>query len=204
MQENYLNVKNNLLFVIVSITLLMSIGIVNARSLPDENQAIKKSSSTTSYVNGVPFSIDLTVTASVQGDEQLEQGIYVFKLKCAANSCGLERFSLNECTTKNGVTSFIPKVDSWNSWSGFLEAKQLSNTQLELVVFQAFEHLLPARIILTFDPKELPFKKLTSFEGSGFIDGRLWPDINTRIGYTGLHGDRNKLLDCPVFLPGIN
>lgn len=195
----------------IGVCLFMYTGMVMSKSMApkskhDKEQILDKPSVKTLNVNGVPFYIDLVITASVRGDEKLEHGIYLFKLKCSSDaSCSLERFSLNECAAnKNGITSFTPKVDTWESWSSFLEVKQLSNNELELVVFQAFERLLPAKIILTFDPAEPPFKKLKSFEGSGFIDARLWPDTNTRLEYTALHGDQSKQLDCPVFLPGIN
>ena len=155
-------------------------------------------------VNGVPFRVDLEVAASVRDDVKLEHGIYLFRINCAAESCSLERISLNECLKdKKGMSSFTPKVDDWSSWAGFLEANQLSDNVLELVIFQGTHHQLPAKMILTFIPDTPPFKQLKSFETSGFIDLRLFPDIDAHIDYVPLYGNQWKQLDCPVFLPGI-
>lgn len=129
---------------------------VAAKSIYDKERASDRPRSKVFNVKGVPFNIDLAVTAFVRGDEELKQGIYLFKLKCSSDaSCGLERFSLNECATdKDGMISFMPRVDHWNS-PAFLEATQLSNTKLELVVYQAFEHLMPAKIVLTLIRRDL-------------------------------------------------
>ncbi len=193
------------LFVLLGFSMSFSAGNVLAKSIQGKEKFPDKKNAKTFNVNGVPFFIDLKFSASVRGDDTLKCGVYLFKLKCAADApCDLERISLNECVTdKEGITSFSPKVDQWNTWSKFLDVKQLSNNQLELVAYQAFERLLPAKIILSFNTEKPYFKILKSFEASDFIDGLLWPNISTRIEYVPIQGDQMKQLDCPVFLPGI-
>lgn len=187
------------MFKIIPILLFMGIAM-----LPYTGLSLAKSRPKQFNVNGVPFRVDLEVAASVRGDVKLEHGVYLFRVNCSTESCSLERISLNECVQdKIGRSSFTPKVDYWASWAGFLEANQLSDNVLELVIFQGTHHQLPAKMILTFVPGTPPFKQLKSFETSGFIDFRLFPDIDAHIDYVPLYGNQWKQLDCPVFLPGI-
>jgi uncharacterized protein YjbI with pentapeptide repeats len=158
----------------------------------------------TQNVKGINRPIDIEVAASIYDNAQLEHGIYLFKVHCALDSCSLERLSLNECVhDKEGKSSFKPSVYTWASWAGFLEAS-FSNNVLELVVFQGTHHQLPAKMILNLDFSNTHSVQLKSFNATGFIDFRKWPDTDTRIEYVPLQGDPFKQLDCPVFLPGIS
>ena len=153
---------------------------------------------------GIRVPIKIEIATSLSGDESLKQGIFLFKVHCALGHCFLERLSLNECLQdKKGKFSFTPKLYSWTSQAGFLEAN-LSGNVLELDIFQAAHRQLPAKMILTFYSTNPPHTKLKSFKAIGFIDFLKWPDTDTRIEYIPLHGDQLKELDCPIFLPGIN
>ena len=177
---------------LVSITALLYMGIAFA-----ELQRTKMT------VNGIHSPIQVEVATSRLDDVKLEHGIYIFKIYCALDTCSVERMSLNECVQdKNGKLSFTPKTYSWTSQAGFLEAS-LSGNILEVIVFQATHHQLPAKILLTFDSITSVAPQLKSFKASGFIDSRLWPDTNSRFEYVPIEGDQWKQLDCPVFLPGI-
>lgn len=158
-----------------------------------------------SQLKNIHLPIRIEVGTSVRDDAKLEHGIYLFNINCVAlDSCSLQRISLNECVQdKKGISSFTPKVYEWASWAGFLEAN-LSGNVLELMVFQGTHHQLPAKVVLTFDSLDPSFAQLKSFKASGFVDFRVWPEIDTRIEYVPLQSDRLKQLDCPVFLPGIH
>ena len=157
-------------------------------------------------VNGVLYYIDTEIATGELGDERFAHGIFLFHLKCASDlACQLDLISLNECeNTKNAHTSFTPRLGSWDTSSGLLEARQLSNSQFELVVYQASGNKLPAKIILTFATKGRPFQKLTGFKGTGFVNHHLWPNVNEPVDYVPVQRDRTKLLDCPVLLHGLN
>jgi hypothetical protein len=158
-------------------------------------------------VNGVPYYVDSEIAVGALGDELLAHGIYLFHLRCSSDLyCSLDRILLNECVrTKNGDVNFIPRVDNWStSPGGRLDVKQVPNNELALIVYQAFGNQLPAKISLTFDTKGPAFRRLIGFKRTGFIDGRLRPDITTRVEYMPVQGDRKKTLDCPVFLHGLN
>jgi hypothetical protein len=76
---------------------------------------------------------------------------------------------LNECSTHgNDEARFVPRVDSWNTNAPLkLDALKLSDTELEITVYQAFGHGLPAKMILTFDAQDPPFGKLVGIKTSG-------------------------------------
>lgn len=157
-------------------------------------------------VNGVPYSIDVEIAAGAAGDDTLAKGAYVFRFKCSADLfCSLERITLNEC--ESGVSNepaFSARTDSWVTSSGLLAVKQLSNSEIEMTVYQAFGNQLPAKVTIGFASEGVPFKKLTSFKTAGFIDLRLWPNTKTGIEYVPLQRDRRKILNCPVLLRGLN
>jgi hypothetical protein len=157
-------------------------------------------------VNGVPYSVDVNISAGAAGDEALANGIYIFHLKCSADLfCSFERITLNECTAgKGGEPAFSTRVDSWFTSSGLLAVTQKSNSEIELTVYQAFGNQLPAKVTLSFASKGVLFKKLTGFRTSGFVDLRFWPNTKTGIEYEPVKIDRKKPLDCPVLLRGLN
>jgi hypothetical protein len=74
---------------------------------------------------------------------------------------------------------------------------------LEITVYQAFGHGLPAKMILTFDAQGQPFSKLVGIKTSGFIDYRYFPDQLKPIEFVPIETDRLKTLNCPVFLHGL-
>ncbi|WP_367025617.1 hypothetical protein ABZN20_13910 [Methylococcus sp. ANG] len=155
-------------------------------------------------VQNISIPIIIEVAATVSGALDSKHGVYLFKIHCALGACSLERISLNECMpNKEGKLYFVPKTYIWTSQAGFLKA-ELSKNVLELTVFQATHHQLPARVVVVFDVSDPPFTKLKSFEAGGFIDFMKWPDTDMRIQYTALPHDQLRQLDCPIFLPGIN
>ena len=171
--------------------------VVGGSASPSENTGARKTKAPSAPT------IDLVIAAGEAGDESLSRGVYLFHLKCAG-SCDLERTSLNECTNK-GDAKFVPRVAEYSSSMGNMEIKAVSHNTLELVVYQAFEHLLPATLTFTFDPAGPPFEKLTAFKTSGFRDFRDWPkNFDKVVEFVPVETDRVKALDCPVFLPGLN
>jgi hypothetical protein len=147
------------------------------------------------------------VAAGAAADNALEQGIYLFRLGCSPNLsfCNLERITLNQCTVgKDAERAFLPQVDSWTTSSRRLEVRRSGNHEIELTVYQAFGQKLPARVVLTFVPgKAQPYDELAGFKTTGFIDLRLWPNIDKQIEYVPVESDRSKVLDCPVLLRGL-
>jgi hypothetical protein len=167
----------------------------------------KNQGKATLAVKGVPYYIDTEIAAGIDGDESLARGIYTFHFKCASDlTCQLDVVALNECDKKDKSeeSHFSPRGFSWNTSSGILEVKQLSDSQVELTVYQASWKKLPAKILLTYDTKSIPFRQLKEFKGTGFIDRRSWPDLSKRVDYVPVQSDRTKKLDCPVFLHGMN
>jgi hypothetical protein len=175
---------------------------------PTGNQTsknIRERGPTTLNVNGLPYGVDVEIATGAAGDDALAHGAYLFRLKCSADLfCSFQRVTLNECTKGDGSDpAFSTRVDSWLTSSGLLAVKQLSNNEIELTVYQAFGNQLPAKVILTFASEGVPFKKLTNFRTTGFVDLRFWPDTKTVIAYVPIQNDRKKLLDCPVLLRGL-
>ncbi|WP_150050491.1 hypothetical protein [Methylomonas rhizoryzae] len=155
-------------------------------------------------VRGIHKPIQLVIAASNKDDDNLERGIYFFKIHCALESCSVERISLNECANdKNGNLSFTPAVYTWASWAGFLEA-DLNGNVLDLTIFQGTHRQLPAKMELELDFSNAQAVQLKSFKATGFIDFKKWPDTDNWIEYVPLKGDQTKQLNCPVFLPGIS
>jgi hypothetical protein len=182
-------------------------GVCGAEPQLTASPETKVQGKTTLAVKGVPYYIDTEIGTGIQGDESLALGIYMFHLKCASDlTCQLDLIALNECDKKdkNEEAHFIPRGFSWNTSSGLLEVRQLSDYQVELVVYQAAWKKLPAKIILTYDSKSTPFRHLTNFKGIGFIDRRYWPDVTKHVDYIAVQFDRTKNVDCPVFLRGLN
>jgi hypothetical protein len=72
-----------------------------------------------------PFSVE--VAAGVAGDPALEQGIYLFRARCAANlsGCVLERITLNECKAgADGKRGFVPRSEFWETSSGRMKVRR--------------------------------------------------------------------------------
>jgi hypothetical protein len=190
---------------LVMISGLSIAGVCGAELQLTATQETKVQGKTTLAVKGVPYYIDTEIATGMQGDDSLALGIYNFHLKCASDlTCQLDLIALNECDkTKNEEAHFSPSGFSWDTSSGLLEVKQLSDSQVELVVYQASWKKLPAKILLTYDAKAIPFRLLTDFKGTGFVHRRFWPDITKRVEYVPVQFDRTKQLDCPVFLRGL-
>jgi hypothetical protein len=140
-------------------------------------------------INGVHSPIDIKIAAIALGDGKSDQGVYIFNINCALDSCILRRISLNECgQNEQGQLGFTPKTYEWASWAGFLEGNLTGNT-LELVVFQGTHHQLPAYVSLSFDTQNPPFTGLQAFKATGFIDFMIWPITDKRIEYIPLAED---------------
>jgi hypothetical protein len=184
---------NKILIILLPAAIMCNIGITFAES----NVKTEK------HVRGILKPIQIVIAASNKDDDNLERGIYFFKVYCALDSCSVERISLNECVNdKNGTQSFMPTVYTWASWAGFLDA-DLNGNVLDLTIFQGTHHQLPAKMELVLDFSNAQSIQLKSFKAIGFIDFKRWPDTDNRIEYVPLKGDKIKQLSCPVFLPGI-
>lgn len=168
-------------------------------------QQIRASRRTVLNVDGVPYGVDVEIATGAAGDEDLLRGVYVFRLKCSADLvCSFQRLALNECSSKlDREPTFSPVFDIWMTSSRLLTLKQLSNTELELRLYQAFGNQLPARVTLTFSSEGTPFKKVVGFRTDGFVDFRFWPDTKTGIEYVPIKHARQKRLDCPMLLRGL-
>jgi hypothetical protein len=152
-----------------------------------------------------PIIIEVSARAyTVEGKTKKEIGVDLFRIHCLRDGCSVKRLSLNRCNVRNsGQPSFKPMIDEWATMSGFVQAK-LSNNVLQIDIFQASHHQLPAKITLSFDGMDKTFGKPISFEAVGFIDLTRLPDVIAGIEYQALKHDELKPLDCPVFLPGIH
>jgi len=167
---------------------------------------IRQRRPTTLNVNGLPYGVDVEIATGAAGDDALAHGAYLFRLKCSSDlSCSFQRVTLDKCTKGDGSNPALStRVDTWLTSSGLLAVKQLSNSEIELTVYyQAFGNQLPAKVILTFASEGVPFKRLTNFRTTGFVDLRFSPDTNTGIAYVPIQNDRKMLLDCPIFLRGL-
>lgn len=155
------------------------------------------------HVRGIQRPILLTIAASSKNDDNFERGVFLFKIHCVLESCSLERISFNECVEdKNGSPSFTPRVDTWASWAGFLEA-DLKGNFLGLTIFQATHHTFPAKVELELDFSNAKFVQAKSFKATGFLDSNKWPETGGVIEYVPVVGNQTRKLNCPVFLPGI-
>jgi hypothetical protein len=151
----------------------------------------------------VVSSLDVEVALGVQGDEKLEHGVYIFHLKCSG-SCELSRITLNQCVSaKNAEPSFAPRVDYWSS-SRWIKAQQIGNDRVELTIFQAYDHGLPAKMTWIFNSSGTPFTTLRELRTSSFIDYREFPNKVVPVDFVPVSNDRLKLMDCPVRLRGLN
>ncbi len=149
---------------------------------------------------------DLEFAAAAAGDETLAHGVYLFQVSGDRVFIQLQRITLNECAKIQGKKpSFQPRVDFWSTTTPLrLKAAKLSDNQIELSLFQAFHHGLPATMTLTFDPDSPPFSKLMGMKSQGFIDVRYFPKEIRPIDYVPIQSDRLKTLDCPVYLRGLS
>lgn len=157
-------------------------------------------------LHGVPFGIDVSVAASLRGDKDLSHGIYLYRINCRDIFCSVDLTVINECyKNKKGMTGFSPKHFQWADFNNNLEVSRLSDTVIEITIFQAAGKKLPAKIVLgVFDEKEPPyFKRIKSFSVSGFVDLKAFPSKLSFLDQEAIIGDQLKQLDCPVFLPGI-
>jgi hypothetical protein len=157
-------------------------------------------------VRGVPFRIDVKLAAAVQGDDKFKHGIYFYDIHCGDISCWVDLIVLNECEkNKNGTVEFYPRLKSWADSGGFLNAKKLSDTEIEITVFQFTHHGFPAKINLAFFDEEKPpyFKRLKSFSVTNLLDVEKLPDEFSFFNLEAIPSSQLKQLDCPVFLPGI-
>jgi hypothetical protein len=174
------------------------------QSAPVASAGVHTPKNTSKGMQGAP-SVDLVVAAGAVGDDALAYGIYIFHLKCSG-SCDLERITLNECSrTEAGTAAFIPRADLWSSSLNSMTIKKITGNQIELEVYQAFEHGFPATATFTFDSTANPFKVLTGFKTIGFLDLRSGAKTHAdaQVDYVPLANDRLKTLDCPVSLRGL-
>ena len=150
--------------------------------------------------------LKLEFAAGAADDESLSRGVYLFRVWGNQLFLELQRITLNECSTPgNGEARFVPRVDTWETNSPLgLEAAKVSDTELEITVYQAFGHGLPAKMNLTFDAQGPPFSKLVRIKTSGFIEPRYFPAQLKPIEFVPIETDRMKTLNCPVLLHGLH
>jgi hypothetical protein len=148
----------------------------------------------------------LEFAAGAADDESLSRGIYLFRVWGDQLFLELQRITLNECSTPgNGEARFVPRVDTWETNSPLgLEAAKVSDTELEITVYQALGHGLPAKMNLTFDAQGPPFSKLVRIKTSGFIEPRYFPAQLKPIEFVPIETDRLKTLNCPILLHGLH
>jgi hypothetical protein len=129
----------------------------------------KADSRSRARASGKFFIWNLQFAAGAADDESLSRGIYLFQVWGDQRFLELQRITLNQCSTHgNDEARFVPRVDSWNTNAPLkLDALKLSDTELEITVYQAFGHGLPAKMILTFDAQDPPFGKLVGIKTSG-------------------------------------
>lgn len=148
-------------------------------------------------------SIDVSIATSELGDKDLVRGIYIYHLKCAG-SCELNRITLNQCSApENAESGFVPRVDYWSS-ARWIKAKQTASNRVELTIYQAFEHGLPAKMTWIFNSSGRPFTTLQELRTSGFIDYREFPKKIVPIEFVPVQADRLKTMDCPARLIGLH
>ena len=148
----------------------------------------------------------LEFAAGAADDESLSRGVYFFRVWGDQLFLGLQRITLNECSAPgNGEARFVPRVDTWETNSPLgLEAAKVSDTELEITVYQASGHGLPAKMNLTFDAQGPPFSKLVRVKTSGFVEPRYFPAQLKPIEFVPIETDRLKTLNCPVLLHGLH
>jgi hypothetical protein len=152
------------------------------------------------------FIYKLEFAAAAADDKDLSRGIYLFQVWGDDTFLELQRITLNQCSSVEGQQpSFSPRVDVWSTTSPMrLEATKVSDNQVELSLYQAFHHGLPATMTLTFDSNSKSFTKLTQLKTHGFIDLSYFPKEIRYIDYVPVETDRLKSLDCPLYLRGLS
>jgi hypothetical protein len=182
----------------VASAVLLTLALASAGAA---EQVVSAAAKSARQAVGAP-SLDITIATGAAGDDDLAQGLYIFHLKCSG-SCDLDRITLNQCSkSKHGETTFVPRVDEWSTTTNRMTAAQVSDSQIRLTVYQAFEHQLPAQMTLTFNSSGPPFTNLVDLKTTGFLDLREFPKLR-EIEYVPISDDRVKALNCPVFLPGL-
>jgi hypothetical protein len=185
------------------VALVMAIVALSAMAILGSRRADAAAQEQTSNKARGVSSLDVDIAVGEAGDDKLERGIYIFHLKCAG-LCEMSRITINQCSIpKNAESGFVPKVDYWSS-SHWIKAKQTANNRVELVVYQAFEHGLPAKMTWIFNSSGAPFTTLQQLLTSGFIDYREFPNKIVPVQFVPIPTDRLKAMDCPARLRGLN
>jgi hypothetical protein len=187
--------KNNVILRFFAVLILCSFSIMTIAKPKNE------------FVKGItsPIIFKVAAYASVlDGQTKNDIGVDLFNINCYSDTCYVTRLSLNHCEDGlNKNPNFRARVDEWASTGGSVHAK-LTNKTLELTVFQASSHQLPAKILVTFDDSDKFFEKPKSIKLNGFIDFLRYPNVDIFIEYEIVKVDELKQLNCPVFLPGLN
>jgi hypothetical protein len=150
------------------------------------------------------FIYKLEFAAADAGDKDLSRGIYLFQVWGGDTFLELQRITLNECSNTEGQQpSVSPRVDIWSTTSPLrLKAVKASDNRVELSLYQAFHHGLPATMTLTFDPNSRPFTKLIELKTHGFIDLRYFPQEIRYIDYVPVETTRLKSRTVPSIFAG--
>lgn len=149
--------------------------------------------------------VDFEVATKQQIGNETNTGIHIFKLYCGLGACQLHQFSLNECESVGTInSSFTLKTHEWTTWAGNLKVKIVSNNTLDVTVFQAMHHELPAHISFNYF-SELPFSKhVKSFITKGFLNLKTYPELTT-VEYVPIIGfNKVESINCPIMLQGID
>jgi hypothetical protein len=185
------------------VALLSTVFALSGAAVLENRQAESASQEQPSKNSRAVSSLDVEIATTEAGDEKLERGIYIFHLKCAG-SCELSRITLNQCSAPRSAESgFVPRVDYWSS-PRWIEAKQTAKNRVEVTVYQAFEHGLPAKMTFIFNPSGTPFTTLQELLISGFIDYREFPNRVAPVELVPLPTNRLKAVDCPARLRGLS
>jgi hypothetical protein len=132
-------------------------------------------------------------------------GIHLFRLNCAMDFCELSLTHLECEPVGTDTQGFTPKTTSWPTWSGFLEISARSKGFLELTIFQASHHQLPAKASFTYLEGSHNYDtatKLTGFKIEGLIDTKQFPFDEKIVEYIPITGpSHTETLGCGVIIP---
>ncbi len=146
-------------------------------------------------------------TRQLIDDIDVNKGVHIFRLSCAMDWCELTQISLECESFGTSEKGFKPRITSSPTWSGFLEISAMSEGMLEVTVFQATHHQLPAKITFNYIPelnKSETSTRVIGFKADGLINLKLFPQAIKTVDYIPIMGPPHvEPLGCGVMVPSI-
>jgi len=150
--------------------------------------------------------VSFEVATRQNGMESVDNGIYIFSIRCGLGDCSILKLSLNECLPdSDGEKGFILSFDRYSNKTQWLKVVSATKDSMEMEIYQFTHKNHPAHINIKFIPK-IPFStELISFKATGFFDRNLRPLSKPNVSYVPIIGSSHlEKIDCPLKVPGFN